>query len=80
VPDSSPTEGGSIKDNSVRISIYNPNGGYHSIYEQIHREGQIPIWKIAQNTGLPRSTISRYLSEMYEQKILVGPGLAFSLF
>jgi hypothetical protein len=48
---------------------------YHSIYEQIYREGQIPIWKIAQNTGLPRSTISRYLSEMYEQKILVGPYL-----
>jgi hypothetical protein len=48
---------------------------YHSIYEQIYREGQIPIWKIAQNTGLPRSTISRYISEMYEQKILVGPYL-----
>jgi hypothetical protein len=49
---------------------------YHSIYEQIYREGHIPIWKIAQNTGLPRSTISRYLSEMYEQKILVGPYLS----
>jgi hypothetical protein len=48
---------------------------YHSIYEQIYREGQIPIWKIAQNTGLPRSTTSRYISEMYEQKILVGPYL-----
>jgi hypothetical protein len=48
---------------------------YHSIYEQIYREGQIPIWKIAQNTGLPRSTTSRYLSDMYEQKILVGPYL-----
>jgi hypothetical protein len=35
---------------------------YHSIYEQIYREGQIPIWKIAQNTGLPRSTVSRYLN------------------
>jgi hypothetical protein len=53
----------------VRLKVY------HSIYEQIHREGQIPIWKIAQNTGLPRSTVSRYLSEMYEQKILVGPYL-----
>ncbi|MBU7023687.1 MAG: hypothetical protein HXS40_05920 [Theionarchaea archaeon] len=49
---------------------------YHSIYEQIYREGQIPIWKIAQNTRLPRSTASRYLSEMYEQKILVGPYLS----
>jgi hypothetical protein len=49
---------------------------YHSIYEQIYREGQIPIWKIAQNTGLPRSTTSRYISEMYEQKILVGPYLS----
>jgi hypothetical protein len=49
---------------------------YHSIYEQIYREGQIPIWKIAQNTGLPRSTTTRYLSEMYEQKILVGPYLS----
>jgi hypothetical protein len=49
---------------------------YHSIYEQIYREGQIPIWKIAQNTGLPRSTASRYISEMYDQKILVGPYLS----
>jgi predicted transcriptional regulator len=49
---------------------------YHSIYEQIYKEGQIPIWKIAQNTGLPRSTVSRYISEMYEQKILVGPYLS----
>jgi hypothetical protein len=49
---------------------------YHSIYEQIYREEQIPIWKIAQNTGLPRSTTTRYLSEMYKQKILVGPYLS----
>jgi hypothetical protein len=49
---------------------------YHSIYEQIYREGQIPVWKITQNTGLPRSTTSRYISEMYEQKILVGPYLS----
>jgi DNA-binding Lrp family transcriptional regulator len=49
---------------------------YHSIYEQIYREGQIPIWKIAQNTGLPRSTTTRYVREMYEQKILVGPYLS----
>jgi hypothetical protein len=49
---------------------------YHSIYEQIYGEGQIPIWKIAQNTGLPRSTTTRYISEMYEQKILVGPYLS----
>jgi hypothetical protein len=49
---------------------------YHSIYEQIYREGQIPIWKISQITGLPRSTTSRYLSEMYEQKILVGAYLS----
>jgi hypothetical protein len=49
---------------------------YHSIYKQIYREGQIPIWKISQITGLPRSTTSRYVSEMYEQKILVGPYLS----
>jgi hypothetical protein len=49
---------------------------YHSIYEQIYREGQIPIWKIAQNTGLSRSTTTRYVREMYEQKILVGPYLS----
>jgi DNA-binding Lrp family transcriptional regulator len=49
---------------------------YHSIYEQIYREGRIPIWKIAQNVGLPRSTASRYIREMYEQKILVGPYLS----
>jgi hypothetical protein len=54
----------------VRLKIY------HSIYEQIYREGQIPVWKISQITGLPRSTTSRYLSEMYEQKILVGPYLS----
>lgn len=48
---------------------------YHSIYEQIYNEGQIPIWRIAQNTGLPRSTISRYMNEMREQKILIGPYL-----
>jgi hypothetical protein len=48
---------------------------HHSIYEQIYREGWIPIWKIAQNIGLPRSTTTRYIGEMYEQKILVGPYL-----
>jgi hypothetical protein len=48
---------------------------YHSIYEQIYREGRIPIWKISQNIGLPRSTTTRYIGETYEQKILVGPYL-----
>jgi hypothetical protein len=48
---------------------------YYRIYEEIFKEPTEPVQKIAQNTGIPRNTVSRYLTEMYESSILRGPAI-----
>jgi DNA-binding Lrp family transcriptional regulator len=48
---------------------------YYKIYEEIFKEPTEPVQKIAQNTGIPRNTVSRYLKEMYESSILRGPAI-----
>jgi DNA-binding Lrp family transcriptional regulator len=50
-------------------------GDYYRIYEEIFKEPTEPVQKIAQNTGIPRNTVSRYLKEMYESSILRGPAI-----
>ncbi|MGC1119475.1 MAG: winged helix-turn-helix domain-containing protein [Candidatus Methanofastidiosia archaeon] len=46
---------------------------FHKIYEQIHADSGMPLYEIAQNTRLSRNTVSKYLREMYEYNMLIGP-------
>ncbi|MBU7012662.1 MAG: winged helix-turn-helix domain-containing protein [Theionarchaea archaeon] len=47
--------------------------GYFQIYEQIYEDPFIPLYQITKNTKVSRSTVSRYVKEMYELSILQGP-------
>jgi len=46
---------------------------YHKIYEQVYENPGIPSYQITKNTGISRSTASRYLQEMYKLSIMKGP-------
>ncbi len=46
---------------------------YLRIYSQIYDTPFMPINKLADKTGIPRSSLSRYLQEMYEKSIVQGP-------
>ena len=46
---------------------------YHRIYEQLYENPIMPLYKITKSTNISRSTISRYLEEMYELSIIKGP-------
>ena len=46
---------------------------FHRIYEQIYENPFVDQRKITKNTGIARSTVSRYIEEMYNQSILLGP-------
>jgi predicted transcriptional regulator len=48
---------------------------YYRIYEEIFKEPTESVQKIAQNTGISRNTVSRYLTEMYKTSILRGPAI-----
>jgi len=48
---------------------------YYKIFEQIHEISTISINDIAENTGLSRNTVSKYLKEMYNLNIIMGPHL-----
>ncbi|MGC1121075.1 MAG: winged helix-turn-helix domain-containing protein [Candidatus Methanofastidiosia archaeon] len=48
---------------------------FHRIFEQIFEVPGIPIYEIAQKADLSRNTVSKYLQEMYEDHVLVGPQL-----
>ncbi|MBU7014068.1 MAG: hypothetical protein HXS43_04490 [Theionarchaea archaeon] len=48
---------------------------FHKIFEQIFEVPGIPIYEIAQKVGVSRNTASKYLQEMYEDQVLVGPQL-----
>jgi hypothetical protein len=50
-------------------------GDYYKVYEEIFKEPAESVDKIAQSTGIPRSTVSRYLTEMYESSTLRGPAI-----
>ena len=46
---------------------------FFEIYKQIYKTPFISQNEIAQNTGIPRGSVSRYLEEMYERSIIKGP-------
>jgi len=47
--------------------------GYHRVYEQIYEDPFVPLYQIAKNTKVSRSTVFRCVKEMYELSILQGP-------
>ncbi len=46
---------------------------HYRIYEQICENPLIPSYQISKNTGICRSTISRYIINMYEHSLIKGP-------
>ena len=46
---------------------------FHRIYEQMYGNPFVDQRKITRNTGIPRSTVSRYIEKMYNRSILMGP-------
>jgi hypothetical protein len=48
---------------------------YYKIYEQIYDTPDTPLYQITKDTGIARSTVSRYLREMCDLSILRGPML-----
>lgn len=48
---------------------------YYKIYEQIYENPYLPIDALAQKISQSRNTVSKYLKEMRENAILVGPHL-----
>jgi hypothetical protein len=56
-----------------QISIKKKLPKYYKIYEQIYENPSIPLYQITKSTGISRSTVSRYLSEMYALSIMKGP-------
>jgi hypothetical protein len=49
---------------------------YYKIYEQIYDTPDTPLYQITKDTGIARSTVSRYLREMCDLSILRGPMLS----
>lgn len=58
-----------------RISTGKKLPKYYKIYEQIYNTPDTPLYQITKNTGISRSTVSRYLREMYGLSIIRGPML-----
>ncbi|MGC1121169.1 MAG: winged helix-turn-helix domain-containing protein, partial [Candidatus Methanofastidiosia archaeon] len=48
---------------------------FHKIYEQISSSPGMPIYEIATNANISRNTVSKYLQEMIEDCVLIGPQL-----
>ncbi|KYK37629.1 MAG: hypothetical protein AYK19_00055 [Theionarchaea archaeon DG-70-1] len=46
---------------------------FFKIYTQVYQTPFMSQNQIARNTGIPRSSVSRYLEEMYEHSIMKGP-------
>ena len=46
---------------------------FHEIYKEITLSPGIPLYEIAEKTGLSRNTVSKYVGEMYQNMILRGP-------
>ncbi len=56
-----------------KISNRRRKVGYFKIFEQIFENPSISIYDISQESGLSRNTVSKYLREMMENGILIGP-------
>lgn len=48
---------------------------FFEIYKRIYETPFISQNQIAQNTGIPKGSVSRYLEEMYERSIMKGPSI-----
>ena len=46
---------------------------YFSIYEQVYKFWTIPLCHIAENTGIGRNSVFKYINEMYTNSIIEGP-------
>ncbi len=57
----------------TRFSLEKRLPRYYLVYEEVHKNPFVPIYQITKRTGIARSTVSRYLEEMYERSILKGP-------
>jgi DNA-binding Lrp family transcriptional regulator len=49
---------------------------YFKIFEEVYEDPTAHISDIAENTGLARNTVSKYLREMYKKTIITGPSLS----
>jgi hypothetical protein len=49
---------------------------YSRIAHQLCENPFIPQWSMAQNLKISRNTVSKYLREMYNQKVMVGPWMS----
>ena len=46
---------------------------YYKIFEVLTEHPTMSIYDIAVHTELSRNTVSKYLKEMYEKRIIIGP-------
>ena len=46
---------------------------YYKLFEQIYKSPTMPLHEIEMGTGISRTTISKYMRDMYARGILVGP-------
>lgn len=58
-----------------KITKFTRLKNYYKLFEQLHTDYGIQIYKLAQKTGLSRNTVSKYLDRMYEKGIIIGPYL-----
>lgn len=58
-----------------RVSQEKKMRDYYRIFEQIYEDPIMSFYTISVNTQLSRNTVSKYLKEMYEKDILIGPYL-----
>ena len=59
-------------DDTVRINR-KVLKGFHKIYEQMYENPFIYQGEISKHTGMGKNRISRYILEMYDRSILLGP-------
>ncbi|MBU7015816.1 MAG: winged helix-turn-helix domain-containing protein [Theionarchaea archaeon] len=59
----------------VKKSVLNRLERCHRIYEQLYQDPLMPVYEIARNADLSRNTVSKYLQEMLDETMLLGPYL-----
>jgi hypothetical protein len=58
-------------DNMGKTSWRTKLKRYHKIYEQVYANPVVFITDIAQNTGISRNTVAKYIKEMYKDHIFL---------
>jgi hypothetical protein len=46
---------------------------YYKIYQKLYENPDISLCQISKTTNIPLTSVSRYLTEMYQSSILIGP-------